>query len=90
MATVKKDTENVTLYTCCKCQKPLDLGKFYYRTFSPWYTTTGFLPMCKNCVNSMADKLMTKYGDKREAMKRVCMAFDLYYSDEIFEKVRRD
>ena len=87
VAVVNKEPENVVLYTCCKCQKQLDLHKCFYKTFSPLYTETGFVPMCKSCMNRMADKYMVKYGDKREAMKRVCMAFDLYYSDAIFDKV---
>lgn len=84
---VAKTNPDVILFTCCKCETPLDLHKFFYKTFSPIYTKTGYLPVCKSCVNSIAEKYVAKFGNRREAMKRVCMAFDLYYSDEIFDKV---
>ena len=75
---------------CCRCRRELDLNKDFYRVYSDLYTTTGRMPICKDCLTWTIDQYTAKYGSKREAMKRVCMAFDVYYNDEIFDKVEDD
>ncbi len=78
------------VYTCCRCRETLELAKNFYRTTSELYSDTGYMPVCKNCFTKIVDIYSMKYGSQREAMKRACMAFDIYYSDEIFDAVEDD
>ena len=84
---MQEDFDVNELGTCCKCHEQLSLRKEFYRTYSSLYTNNGYLPICKSCFTKLAEKYVTKYGSRQEAMKRICMAFDLYYSDDIVAKV---
>lgn len=75
---------------CCRCRRELDLSKDFYKVYSDLYTTTGRMPVCKDCLTWIVEQYIGKYGNQREAMKRVCMAFDVYWDDEIFDKVQDD
>ena len=77
------------MLTCCRCKQTLELSKFY-RTYSDLYSDTGYMPVCKECFTKIVDLYTMKFGSQREAMKRTCMAFDLYYNDEIFDAVDGD
>lgn len=54
---------------------------------SPLYRGTGYLPFCKDCVDEMYEKYLQILGDDREAIRRMCMKLDLYWSDELYEMV---
>lgn len=77
-------------YTCCRCRETLELSKSFYRSCSDLYSDTGYMPVCKNCFTKVIDIYTMKYGNQREAMKRACMAFDIYYNDELFSQVEGD
>lgn len=77
-------------YTCCRCREILDLSKDFYKCFSDLYSDTGYMPVCKSCFTKIIDTYTMKYGSQREAMKRACMAFDIYYNDELFDQVEDD
>lgn len=77
-------------YTCCRCRETLDLSKDFYKCFSDLYSDTGYMPVCKSCFTKIIDTYTMKYGSQREAMKRACMAFDIYYNDELFDQVEDD
>lgn len=87
---MQEDFDVNEIATCCKCHEQLSLRKEFYRTYSPLYTNNGYMPICKSCFNRIADDYLVKYGSKQEATKRICMAFDLYYSDDIFSKVEEE
>ena len=72
-------------YICCQCNEHFTSLTQFYKTYSGLYAGTGYLPICKNCFSKLFDSYIKKYKDVRKAMQRICMAFDLYYSDSIFE-----
>lgn len=71
-------------YTCCHCKEPLST-KNYYKNNSDFYFGTHHLPICKNCLNKMFSVYSLQYGSTKKAMQRLCMAYDLYYNDALFE-----
>lgn len=85
-----KPVESGEMYTCCRCQESLDLAKDYYRLNSSLYNGTRHMPVCKSCLGKIVDGYIRKYGNRREAMKRMCMAFDVYYNDDVFTSVEDD
>lgn len=74
-----------TVYVCCQCNKHFNSLTQFYKTYSGLYAGTGYLPICKSCFGKLFDFYLNKYSDIRKAMQRICMAFDLYYNDSIFD-----
>lgn len=68
---------------CTQCNTVLHNKHFYKSSFG-LYSKLGYIPICKECLNSLFDTYTELYRDNRKAMQRICMAFDLYYSDAIF------
>lgn len=85
-----KPVEADSMYTCCRCQERLELSKNFYRSNSSLYNGTKHMPVCKACLADIVDGYVFKYGDRKEAMKRMCMAFDVYYNDDALDPVVDD
>ena len=72
-------------FVCCQCNRHFNnLGQFY-KTYSGLYSGTGYLPICRSCLSNLYDEYLDKYESKKFAMQRLCMAFDLYYDDKLFD-----
>ena len=70
---------------CGQCGKPLQLEEFN-KTYSSLYTTTNRLPTCKKCLSKQFAEYLTIYRSMRKAIQRICIAYDLYYQDRLFER----
>jgi len=73
---------------CMCCGKIYNTRVYnFYKTQSHWFKgNEGFLPFCKDCTKEMFDFYTKKYnGDEDEAVKRLCMFFDMYYSADCLE-----
>lgn len=68
---------------CCSCGESLAMTKFY-NTVSRFYTN-GVLPICKECFNRKFTEYAKLYQSNKKAIQRMCMAFDVYYSEELFD-----
>lgn len=68
---------------CCSCGEPLALTKFY-KSYSQFYFE-GHLPICKDCFGNKFGYFASEYHSNKIAMKRMCMTFDVYYNDELFD-----
>lgn len=44
----------------------------------------GFLPICNKCLDELFDHYREALGDGQEAVRRLCMKFDIYWSPEIY------
>lgn len=73
------------VYTCCQCNEFFNSLTQFYKTYSGLYSGTGYLPICKSCFAKLFNSYTKKYDGNRKAMQRICMAFDLYYNDSIFD-----
>ena len=73
-------------YTCCVCKEPFNSLSEFNKSYSGFYAATERLPLCKSCLVKKFNDYSIKYKSQKKAMKRICMAFDLYYNDSIFEK----
>lgn len=82
MANVERDLD----YICCKCGKSLSLRSSFYKATSDLYLGTTRLPICRTCITELFEEYMIRYKDPRLSMQRICMAFDLYYNEAIFDK----
>lgn len=78
-----------TKVTCPYCGKEL-VEKNFYKSDSIIFSNTGKLPYCRQCLENFYQHYYDKYVDQgcltpqSNAVKRVCMIFDIYYSKSIF------
>ena len=80
-------TKNKKPFTCCGCGETLDLESDFYASSSNLYASIGRIPVCKKCLHNNYKIWSVQYKSKKVAMKRFCMAFDVYYSDDILDSV---
>lgn len=74
-------------YYCCRCGTAYSRRKGYFPvSHSPMYRKSGYLPWCNDCVEEMYDHYRNELGDK-DAMRRLCMKFDLYWDEAIYDMV---
>lgn len=89
MAT-KKNIDMQQTSCCLICGKEYSNKNFYYSK-SKTHSYAGRIPYCKECIDNMYRDYCDKYGvlgyadPERKAVERLCMIFDLYYSDKIYD-----
>ncbi|MDE5779153.1 MAG: hypothetical protein K2I10_11690 [Lachnospiraceae bacterium] len=91
--------EIIPVKKCLHCGKELGDKNFYKSNGSIYTGNNNFLPVCKECMKILCEQYRIKYTNQfsvlgtepkehemeKLAVKRVCMAFDIYYSDSLFE-----
>lgn len=75
---------NESKCNCCLCGEPLAKSK-YYKTYSEFYKV-GHLPICKECFSRKFFNYAAEYQSNKLAMQRMCMAFDIYFDEVLFDK----
>lgn len=70
--------------SCTKCEKPFQSRNFY-KSNSSFYIN-GYLPICKDCLDETFEMYVKEYHSAKRAVQRICMAYDIYYSDAIYNK----
>lgn len=75
---------------CCRCGTAYGRRKGYFPvSYSALYKGVGYLPFCKNCVDSMYNEYLGQCGDARSAVRQVCRKLDLFWSDAAFDSVEK-
>ena len=76
-------------YTCFYCGKEY-VESNYYKSFGKFFDNIGKIPYCKQCIEKLYQYYFDKYTNEgylnpeERAVKRVCMAMDIYYLDKVF------
>lgn len=70
-------------YRCDRCKRVESKPTNFYRSNSQLYDNNGYLPICKDCLAQLYNKYLLYFHDVGKAIKRLCMAFDLYYNDDL-------
>lgn len=75
-------------FYCCSCGTAYRKreGNFSV-SHSPMYRGTKYLAMCRECADSMFHRYLKEFDNERDAMRRVCMKLDLYWSHAIADMV---
>lgn len=71
-------------HICCQCHNKFDSIANFYKTYSTLYTESKYLPICKDCFANVYNSYCERYNDREKAMQRMCMAFDLYWNENLF------
>lgn len=83
-----------TKYTCTYCGRDYVESK-YYNSNSEFYSATGKIPFCKTCIENLYQQFYDKYkadgclAPERKAIKRLCMIFDVYFTDEVYNSAMK-
>lgn len=78
-----------TKCTCFYCGKEYVETNFY-KSGSNFYSNIGKIPYCKQCIWKLYEYYCEKYTNEgcltpeRNAVKRLCMAFDIYFNEKAF------
>lgn len=76
--------------TCIYCGNEY-VENNYYNTNSEFYSNIGKIPYCKACIEKLYQYYLKKYIEEgslipeKKAVKRLCMAFDVYYREDVFD-----
>lgn len=70
---------------CQLCKKPFNQRNFY-KSNSKISAYNGYLTTCKDCINEKYELYTQEYHSSKKAIQRICMAYDIYYSEKIYEK----
>jgi hypothetical protein len=69
--------------TCCGRRFKKQIGNFYHSE-SPLYNGNNhYISVCKNCIDNLLDQYTTMLNSQEEAIRRLCLHFDIYYSETI-------
>jgi len=68
-------------YRCDKCRRIDSKPTYFYRSNSTLYNNNGYLPICKDCLARLYNTYLLTFRDIHKAIKRICMAYDLYYDE---------
>lgn len=99
MAEKKDKRTKKEKYTCFYCGNEFVETNFY-KSFGNFFDNIGKIPYCKQCVEKFYQYYFDKYTNEgclnpeEKAVKRVCMAMDIYYSkanfDSAMKKINQD
>lgn len=82
---------NSTVRKCISCGMETNSESRFPYAESNIYMSNGHrLPICSNCLNALFNIEDMKYESHRETYRRLCMMFDLYYSDKMADYAYRD
>lgn len=76
--------KSVEKRVCCSCGEPKNSTHFY-KSYSEFYSN-GVLPICKECFSRKFGQYAAEYHSNKKAMQRMCMAFDIYFNEDLFDK----
>ena len=82
----------VEKYTCITCGKKYKRQKLNFPpSQSPLYkANNGHLPTCRHCIDELVEQYTDILGSEKDAMRRVCMKFDIYWNGEIYETIKHN
>ena len=86
MNSFEKPIEEQTEFYCSHCGKKYKrLKNNFLASQSPLYKNTKYMPICKKCVAALFDYYKEKLGNEKQAVRRICMKFDIWFSEELYK-----
>ena len=78
-------------YKCCTCGKKYtkQSGNFSYSQSPMFKGNNSFLPICNNCLENLVEQYTELLGSQNEAIKRVCLHWDMYFSESTLNSTKK-
>lgn len=79
-----------TVFKCTRCGREHGKQKGLFPfSFSPLFReNNGYVPICSVCIDELFDHYKGRLTSEEDAMRRMCMICDLYWSPALYEMVR--
>ncbi len=75
---------------CSKCGLSYGRRKGYFPvSYAILHKGIGYIPVCKDCIDSMYNTYLADCGDAKKAVRQVCRKLDLFWNESIFEDVEK-
>lgn len=73
---------------CCRCATAYGRKKGNFPvSYAALYKGGGYLPYCRQCVDTMFNAYMKDCKDQKKAVRQMCRKLDLYWSETLYERV---
>jgi len=84
-------TDERTEFYCCRCRKQYKRQKanFPASQSSLYKGNGGYLTICNNCVDELFDHYKTALENEADAIRRICLKFDIYWNPEIYAMLNK-
>ena len=78
-------------YYCTRCSKSYtrQKGNFPGSQSPIWRGNNGYIPVCRHCVEELYTHYRDALGDEKAAIRRICLKFDIYWSEEIYKMLSK-
>ena len=78
-------------YKCCTCGKKYtkQTGNFSYSQSPLYKGNNSFLPICNHCLENLVEQYTELLGSQNEAIKRICLHWDIYVSDSLLNSTKK-
>lgn len=81
---------NSTNVRCIRCGRGFNAYKGYFpRNYGALYKGTGYIPVCKSCVDSIYNVYLAQCNNAKDAVRQTCRKLDLYWADILFERIEK-
>ena len=79
------------IFYCCCCGKKYikQKGNFTFSQSPLYKGNNSYLPICNNCIENLIEQYTEILGTQDEAIKRVCMHWDIYFSESVLNSSRK-
>lgn len=79
-----------SVFRCTRCGREHTKQKgLYPASYSPLFReNNGFVPICSVCLDELYEQYCGRMTSEEDAMRRVCMICDLYWSPSLFSAIR--
>ena len=75
---------------CCRCGTAYGRRKGYFPvSYAALYKGVGYLPYCRNCIDTMYNEYLSSCGDAKMAVRQMCRKLDLYWNASVFDSVEK-
>lgn len=95
-AKICKRTKSMACGVCGLVKTSTEADKGFWISSNKIYGAyNGYIPICKSCLEGLYTDYVDKYTKlkylepDKEATKRLCMMYNLYYSDKVFNSVMK-
>lgn len=78
--------DNSAVCTRCGMAHGRRKGNFLV-SYSPMYKGVGYLPICKDCTETLYNQYLAQCNDAKAAVRQMCRALNIYWNEEIYNKV---
>lgn len=78
------------LCSCCGRRFKKQATNFSYSQSPIFNGNNHYLNVCCSCVDNMLEQYTAMLGSQDEAIKRICMKFDIYFNEQILGSVKKE